>query len=76
MNSSKPSFLTGEFWLTALSNVPMIACTLKGHDSVPCLVLSGLANLAFIWKRGGLKEKALELGLEASRKLASEKVEK
>lgn len=71
----KASFLTGEFWIAVLSNVPMLICSVNGHDSIPCLALSAISNAVFMWKRGTLKEKALELGIIAAKDMADEKVE-
>jgi len=61
------SWFTGEFWITLLGNAPMIACTLKGHESIPCLALSAIVNLIYIYKRGTLKEKLIDLGLKAAK---------
>ena len=52
---SKPGWKTSEFWLTLLSNAPMIACTLGGEQSVPCLVAGVLATIVYNITRGTLK---------------------
>ena len=70
------SFLTGEFWLTVLGNAPMIACSIRGMDSIPCLALSAVVNLVYIWKRGTLKETLAKVGLQAAKDINAEKVEK
>lgn len=46
-NGVKPGWRTSQFWLTVLSQVPMIACTLKGHESVPCIVLAAVTTCIY-----------------------------
>lgn len=58
---SKPGWKSTEFWLTLLANAPMIACTLGGQQSLPCLVAGVLATIAYNHKRGNLKESAVKM---------------
>ena len=58
---TKPGWRSSEFWFTLLAQSPMVACTIKGHESIPCLIAGVLATIAYNWKRGTLKEKALEV---------------
>lgn len=60
-NEQKSGWRTTEFWLTLLANAPMIACTIKGHESLACLIAGALATISYHWQRGTIKQKALDV---------------
>ena len=68
----KPGYKTTEFWLTLLANLPMIACTLKGQESLPCIVAGVLATISYHWQRGTLKGTLLKVGKDLAKEAPKE----
>lgn len=64
----KPGWKDSSFWLAMIGNAPLVACTIAGHESWPCLAAGVISTLSYHWSRGTLKAKALEVAKSLSEK--------